>query len=76
LKSKVFHWQVVNGLEDFNQWLSQLEKEIPSETKALSSAELFQLKGRYQTLKDKVDERTESFRQLNEIGKRISLSVF
>lgn len=48
--------------------MSTLEKEIPSESKITSSVELFQARGRYQLLKDKIDKRVEEFRNLNELG--------
>ncbi|XP_070164121.1 dystrophin, isoforms A/C/F/G/H isoform X2 [Polyergus mexicanus] len=59
---------IINGIEDFTRWLSNLEKEIPVETRITSSVELFQVRGRYQALKDKVDKRVEEFRNLNEMG--------
>lgn len=60
--------EIINGIEDFTKWLSALEKEIPGETKVTSSVELFQVRGRYQTLKEKIDKRVEEFRNLNEMG--------
>lgn len=60
--------EIINGIEDFTKWLSTLEKEIPVETKITSSVELFQVRGRYQTLKEKIDKRVEEFRNLNEMG--------
>ncbi|XP_026673757.1 dystrophin, isoforms A/C/F/G/H isoform X3 [Ceratina calcarata] len=60
--------EIINGIEDFTKWLSALEKEIPVETKITSSVELFQVRGRYQLLKEKIDKRVEEFRNLNEMG--------
>ncbi|PBC26807.1 Dystrophin [Apis cerana cerana] len=60
--------EIINGIEDFTKWLSSLEKEIPIETKITSSVELFQVRGRYQSLKEKIDKRVEEFRNLNEMG--------
>ncbi|XP_031832552.2 dystrophin, isoforms A/C/F/G/H isoform X9 [Nomia melanderi] len=60
--------EIINGIEDFTKWLSALEKEIPAETKITSSVELFQVRGRYQLLKEKIDKRVEEFRNLNEMG--------
>ncbi|XP_043502595.1 dystrophin-like isoform X7 [Polistes fuscatus] len=60
--------EIVNGIDDFTKWLSDLEKEIPADIKITSSVELFQVRGRYQTLKDKIDKRVEEFRNLNEMG--------
>ncbi|XP_014483281.1 PREDICTED: dystrophin-like [Dinoponera quadriceps] len=59
---------IINGIEDFTKWLSSLEKDIPMESRITSSVELFQVRGRYQALKDKVDKRVEEFRNLNEMG--------
>jgi hypothetical protein len=60
--------QVIEEVEEFTSWLCKLETEIPTTASVTSSAELFQLKGKYQILKDKVDKRTEEFRNLNEMG--------
>jgi hypothetical protein len=60
--------QVIERVDEFTSWLCKLENEVPTNTSVTSSAELFQLKGKYQTLKDKVDKRTEEFRDLNEMG--------
>ncbi|KAF3428529.1 hypothetical protein E2986_11233 [Frieseomelitta varia] len=60
--------EIISGIEDFTKWLSTLEKEIPVETKITSSVELFQVRGRYQSLKEKIDKRVEEFRNLNEMG--------
>ncbi|XP_078043653.1 dystrophin, isoforms A/C/F/G/H isoform X2 [Augochlora pura] len=60
--------EIISGIEDFTKWLSALEKEIPAETKITSSIELFQVRGRYQSLKEKIDKRVEEFRNLNEMG--------
>ncbi|KAJ8679612.1 hypothetical protein QAD02_015399, partial [Eretmocerus hayati] len=60
--------EVVSGIEDFTNWLSNLEAEIPVESKVTTSVELFQARGRYQILKDKIDRRVEEFRNLNELG--------
>jgi hypothetical protein len=70
--------EALKGVEDLEQWLQELEVDIPAEKAptASSSAELFRVKGQMQVLKDKVDSRTEQFRTVNEIGKfaRASLS--
>ncbi|XP_033609096.1 dystrophin, isoforms A/C/F/G/H isoform X6 [Cryptotermes secundus] len=65
---------VIEGVEEFTSWLCKLETEVPSSVSVTSSAELFQLKGKYQILKDKVDKRTEGFRSLNEMGNDLLLS--
>ncbi|XP_046629189.1 dystrophin, isoforms A/C/F/G/H-like isoform X10 [Neodiprion virginianus] len=60
--------KIINGIEDFTKWLSNLEQEIPAREKITSSVELFQARGCYQILKDKVDRRVEEFRNINEMG--------
>nr|XP_046491679.1 dystrophin, isoforms A/C/F/G/H-like isoform X10 [Neodiprion pinetum] len=60
--------KIINGIEDFTKWLSNLEQEIPAKEKITSSVELFQARGCYQILKDKVDRRVEEFRNINEMG--------
>ncbi|XP_059471698.1 dystrophin, isoforms A/C/F/G/H isoform X9 [Neocloeon triangulifer] len=66
---------VLKGVDDLEQWLQELETEIPLEKAptASSSAELFRVKGQLQVLKDKVDSRTEQFRTINEIGSELLL---
>jgi len=68
----------LKGVEDLEQWLMELESEIPAEKAptASSSAELFRVKGQMQVLKDKVDSRTEQFRTVNEIGMFRNSRVF
>lgn len=65
----------LKGINDLEQWLVELETEIPAEKAptASSSAELFRVKGQMQVLKDKVDSRTEQFRTINEIGLLLTL---
>ncbi|KAK0089618.1 hypothetical protein PV325_006328 [Microctonus aethiopoides] len=60
--------EIVNGVDDFTEWLSRLEQEIPSDNTVTSAIELFQIRGVYQSLKDKIDARVEEFRTLNELG--------
>ncbi|KAK0168745.1 hypothetical protein PV327_002516 [Microctonus hyperodae] len=60
--------EIVNGVDDFTEWLSRLEQEIPSNNTVTSAIELFQIRGVYQSLKDKIDARVEEFRTLNELG--------
>lgn len=60
--------QIVNGIHNFTEWLSTLEKNIPTNTNITSSIELFQIRGHYQNLKEKIDKRVEEFRNLNEMG--------
>ncbi|XP_069695333.1 dystrophin, isoforms A/C/F/G/H isoform X7 [Periplaneta americana] len=67
--------KVIEGVDEFTSWLCKLEGEVPSSASVTSSAELFQLKGKYQILKDKVDKRTEDFRNLNEMGNDLLLST-
>ncbi|XP_065334491.1 dystrophin, isoforms A/C/F/G/H-like isoform X2 [Cloeon dipterum] len=66
---------VLKGVDNLDQWLVELENEIPPEKAptASSSAELFRVKGQLQVLKDKVDSRTEQFRSINETGSELLL---
>ncbi|GLH12298.1 Spectrin alpha chain, partial [Gryllus bimaculatus] len=66
--------KVLEGVDEFKSWLCQLETEIPAASSVTSSTELFQLKGKYQVLKDNIDKRTEEFRNLNEMGNDLMLS--
>ncbi|XP_023317412.1 dystrophin, isoforms A/C/F/G/H isoform X2 [Trichogramma pretiosum] len=60
--------EILNGIQDFNNWLTDIESKLPTDIKVTSSAELFQARGRYQTLKNDIDRRVEEFRNLNELG--------
>lgn len=60
--------QIIAKIEEFTHWLANLEKDIPTETKIETSFELFHARGGYQSLKDKISERVEEFRNLNEMG--------
>nr|CAD7404046.1 unnamed protein product [Timema cristinae] len=60
--------KVLEGVQEFTSWLCKMETEIPTSVDVTSSAELFQLKAKYQLIKDKVDHRTDQFRDLNEKG--------
>lgn len=61
---------VVSQIEEFEKWLNNVETEIPSvqECDVTNSNDLFQMKSKFQSLKDKCDERTQEFRNLNETG--------
>ncbi|XP_063241315.1 dystrophin, isoforms A/C/F/G/H-like [Bacillus rossius redtenbacheri] len=66
--------KAVSGVEELTAWLSRLEEGVPASPSVASSTELFQLKARYHTLKDKVDSKTQQFRSLNEMGNDLLLS--
>nr|CAD7573370.1 unnamed protein product [Timema californicum] len=67
--------KVLEGVQEFTSWLCKMETEIPTSVDVTSSAELFQLKAKYQLIKDKVDHRTDQFRDLNEKGNDLLLST-
>ncbi|GLH12301.1 Dystrophin, isoforms A/C/F/G/H [Gryllus bimaculatus] len=74
MQDQLHKFQVLEGVDEFKSWLCQLETEIPAASSVTSSTELFQLKGKYQVLKDNIDKRTEEFRNLNEMGNDLMLS--
>lgn len=57
-------------MAEIESWLRQISSELPQdhECNITDSAELYQMKTRFQTLKDKCDEKTQEFRNLNEAG--------
>ncbi|XP_026474721.1 dystrophin, isoforms A/C/F/G/H-like [Ctenocephalides felis] len=70
--------KVLREIQDTEKWLDQLEDEIPSpETNRAitNSAELFRVKEKYQILKEKCDEKSIGFRNLNEEGNDMMLSA-
>lgn len=62
---------VFRKIEEIEKWLTDIEEQSPKEDecKITDSAELYQMKARFQTLKDKCDDKTTEFRNLNEAGK-------
>lgn len=64
----------INGTE---LWLTELEKETPLLDVAViaNSNELFQIKSRFQNLKERCDTETVKFRELNDMGAEILLEV-
>lgn len=55
-------------IDEIEKWLQNIEEQIPKEDecKITDSAELYQTKVKFQTLKDKCDDKTQEFRNLNE----------
>ncbi|CAK1546843.1 unnamed protein product [Leptosia nina] len=66
---------IFRNIDNVEQWLQDIENEIPKEDECTirDSGELYQMKTRFQTLKDKCDDKTEEFRGLNEAGNDILL---
>lgn len=62
--------QVFRLIEETEKWLQEIEDQIPKEDECqiTDSGELYKMKARFQTLKDKCDDRTPEFRNLNETG--------
>ncbi|XP_045487025.1 dystrophin, isoforms A/C/F/G/H isoform X2 [Pieris rapae] len=63
-------------IDDMERWIQKLEEEIPAEDECTirDSGELYQMKARFQALKDKCDDRTDEFRDLNEAGNDLLLA--
>lgn len=55
-------------MADTEAWLAHIEAATPAppECRIADSAELYQMKARFQTLRDKCDDHTQQFRNLNE----------
>lgn len=64
--------QLLRNLKEMKDWLLTLEKEIPSPDKPIeTSAQLFQLKAKYQLVRDKCDSRLTDFRTMNTLAKEM-----
>lgn len=59
---------VFRKIADMEAWLQELEAQLPAEheCRITDSAELYQMKARFQALKDKCDDHTQQFRNLND----------
>ncbi|CAG4985372.1 unnamed protein product [Colias eurytheme] len=68
---------VIRRIDEMEKWLEEIENEIPKEEECeiRDSGELYQMKTRFQTLKDKCDDKTTEFRNLNEAGHDILVSA-
>ncbi|CAB3224722.1 unnamed protein product [Arctia plantaginis] len=68
---------VFRGMAEIESWLQQISSQLPQdhECNITDSAELYQMKARFQTLKDKCDDKTQEFRNLNEAGNDILLAA-
>ncbi|XP_038221210.1 dystrophin-like [Zerene cesonia] len=68
---------VIRRIDEMEKWLEEIENEIPKEEECeiRDSGELYQMKTRFQALKDKCDEKTTEFRNLNEAGHDILVAA-
>ncbi|XP_050354937.1 dystrophin, isoforms A/C/F/G/H isoform X1 [Nymphalis io] len=68
---------LIRRIDEMEEWLVKIEDEMPKEDECniSDSAELYQMKTRFQALKDKCDEKTPDFRNLNEDGNEALLSA-
>ncbi|XP_063382009.1 dystrophin-like [Cydia fagiglandana] len=68
---------VFRQIADTESWLKELEAQIPKEEdcRISDSAELYKVKMVFQTLKDKCDDKTQEFRNLNEAGNDMMLAA-
>ncbi|XP_075226861.1 dystrophin isoform X2 [Lycorma delicatula] len=67
--------KVLEDLPQFEEWLLNLEKNnSPIEINTPSSAELYQLKTKFQMLKESVDQMSDKLRSLNRIGNELLTS--
>ncbi|XP_075984484.1 dystrophin isoform X3 [Anticarsia gemmatalis] len=68
---------VFRGAAELEAWLAAVAEALPAahECNITDSAELYQMKARFQGLKDKCDDKTQEFRNLNEAGNDILLQA-
>lgn len=59
------------------RWLGEVAAQVPREheCRIADSAELYQVKARFQALKERCDARTADFRAVNEAGEHFSFLV-
>ncbi|XP_052755419.1 dystrophin, isoforms A/C/F/G/H-like isoform X2 [Galleria mellonella] len=68
---------VFRKIGEIEEWLQEIEEQIPKEEECNigDSAELYQMKVRFQTLKDKCDDKTQEFRNLNEASNDVLVAA-
>ncbi|CAH0731277.1 unnamed protein product, partial [Brenthis ino] len=68
---------LIRRIDEMEEWLVKIDEEMPKEDECniTDSAELYQMKTRFQALKDKCDEKTPEFRNLNEDGNEALLAA-
>jgi DNA repair exonuclease SbcCD ATPase subunit len=68
--------EILKKLNDTEVWLDKIAENAPKSTIAdISNVnELFQLKSKFQTLKEEIEQNTTSFHQLNELGTEVLLT--
>nr|XP_032522222.1 dystrophin, isoforms A/C/F/G/H-like isoform X3 [Danaus plexippus plexippus] len=64
-------------VDDLETWLGRLRDDMPREDECgiEDSAQLYQMKMRFQTLKERCDDKTDEFRNLNEDGNEMLLNA-
>ncbi|KAL7035147.1 hypothetical protein ACKWTF_008245 [Chironomus riparius] len=67
--------EVLTGIDSMETWLDDLEKNTPSTANNLleNVNDLFQVKSKFQTLKESCEQMTVKFRELNESGNEMLL---
>lgn len=67
--------EVLIGIDDMETWLDDLEKNTPNTANNLleNVNDLFQVKSKFQTLKESCEQMTVKFRELNESGNEMLL---
>lgn len=68
---------IFKRIQETEQWLNELEKSTPvtENSEIKTSNELFQLRNKFQVLKDSCEQKTIEFRELNEIGSEMLLRI-
>ncbi|CAG9568434.1 unnamed protein product [Danaus chrysippus] len=64
-------------IDDLETWLGRLRDDMPRDDECgiEDSAQLYQMKMRFQTLKERCDDKTDEFRDLNEDGNEMLLNA-
>lgn len=68
---------IFRRIYETEQWLDELEKSTPTTNNSdiKTSNDLFQLRNKFQTLKDMCEQKTIEFRELNETGSEMLLRI-
>lgn len=78
LKQDVEQTEIIfKSIKQTEQWLNELEKSTPTtkNSEIKTSNDLFQLRNKFQALKDICEQKTTEFRELNETGSEMLLRI-
>lgn len=68
---------VLQRIDECEKWLNELEAQTPTETnqEITTSNQLFQIRNKFQALKETCEQKTIEFRELNDVGSEMLLRI-